>query len=114
MTNVEIFRDKDCILGFKIKGHTDYAAFGEDIVCAAISVLSQTSLMSLVEVCGIDENKLDYKIDDDTGFLEVYLPRNLNIATIEKSQIVLKTFELGIKAIVESYPDNVTLINGEV
>lgn len=114
MTNVEIFRDKDYILGFKIKGHTDYAAYGQDIVCAAISVLSQTSLMALVEVCGIDENKLDYKIEDETGFLEVNLPRNLNIVTIEKSQIVLRTFELGIKAIIESYPDNVTLINGEV
>lgn len=114
MINVQVFRNKDYIIGFKIEGHANYATFGKDIVCAAISVLSQTSLMALVDVCGIDESKLNYKIDDETGFLEVNLPRNLNIKTIEKSQIVLKTFELGVKSIVESYPDNVTLINGEV
>ncbi len=114
MINVQVFRDRDYIVGFKVEGHANYAAFGKDLVCAAISVLAQTSLMALVEVCGIDESKLNYKIDDETGFLEVNLPRNLNIKTVEKSQIVLKTFELGVKSIIESYPDNVTLINGEV
>lgn len=113
MINVKIFRDKDYILGFKIKGHAEYADYGKDIVCAAVSVLSQTSLMSLVEVCGIDEDSIDYKIDE-TGYLEVNLPRNLNIETLKISQIVLKTFELGIISIIESYPNNVTLINGEV
>ena len=114
MINVKIFRHKDSILGFKIKGHANYRNFGEDIVCAAISVLAQTSLMALVEVCGIDEDKLNYRIDDETGFLEVNLPRNLNIKTLENSQIVLRTFELGVKSIIESYPNNVALVNGEV
>lgn len=114
MINVKIFRNKDYITGFKIKGHADFQEYGKDIVCAAVAVLSQTSLMALVEVCGIDESKLNYKIDDETGFLEVNLPRNLNINVIEKSQIVLRTFELGVKSIVESYPNNVTLRNGEV
>lgn len=114
MINIQVFRDRDYIIGFKIEGHANYAAYGKDIVCAAISVLSQTSLMALVEICGIEESKLNYKINDETGFLEVNLPRNLNIKTIEKSQIVLRTFELGVKSIIESYPNNVTLINGEV
>lgn len=114
MIDIQVFRDSDYIIGFKVEGHANYAAFGKDIVCAAISVLSQTSLIALVEVCGIHEDQLNYKIDDETGFLEVNLPRNLNIKTIEKSQIVLKTFELGVKSIIESYPDNVTLINREV
>lgn len=114
MINVKIFRYKDSISGFKIKGHANSAKYGEDIVCAAVSVLAQTSLMALVEVCGIDEDELYYQIDDKTGFLEVNLPRNLNIKTLENSQIVLRTFELGVKSVIESYPNNVALINGEV
>lgn len=114
MINVQIFRDNEYIIGYKIIGHAYFAKYGEDIVCAAISVLSQTSLMALVEVCGIEERKLDYSIDDRTGFLEVYLPKNIDLVSIEKSQIVLKTFELGVKSIIESYPNNVALINREV
>ena len=114
MIDVEILRDKDYIISLKVKGHADFANYGEDIVCAAVSVLSQTSLMALVEVCHIEENKLDYRIDDKTGFLEINLPKNLDIESLEKSQIVLKTFELGIKSIIESYPNNVALINREV
>ncbi|MDR7870266.1 MAG: ribosomal-processing cysteine protease Prp [Tissierellaceae bacterium] len=114
MINIKIFRNKDNIIGFKIKGHANFAEYGEDIVCAAISVLSQTSLMALVEVCGIEESKLHYSIDDKTGFLEVNLPKNIDIESLEKSQIVLKTFELGVKSIIESYPNNVALNNREV
>ena len=111
MINVEIFRDKDYIIGFEVKGHANFAKYGEDIVCAAISVLSQTSLMSLIEVCSIEERKLDYSIDDETGFLEIKLPKNLDRESLKKSQIVLKTFELGVKSIIESYPNNVALVN---
>jgi len=109
MIQVEIYRDIDHIIGFEIKGHANYASYGEDIVCAAVSALSQTALMALVKVCGIAEDSLSYKIDEDSGFLEVYLPNNLKKDSLESSQIVLKTFEVGIRSIVDSYPTYVTL-----
>ena len=114
MINVNIFRDKDNIFGFEIVGHSDYAQYGKDIVCAAVSVLAQTSLMALVEVCGIEEGRLNYSLDDKLGNMVVSLPDDIDSEKEEKSQIVLKTFELGIKSIIESYPNNVALITREV
>ncbi len=114
MINVHIFRDRDNIVCFEIVGHSDYAQHGKDIVCAAVSVLAQTSLMALVEVCGIEESRLSYNIDDELGNIVVSLPEDIDAEEIEKSQIVFKTFELGIKAIIESYPNNVALITREV
>ena len=71
-------------------------------------------MMALTELCGIEESKLDYSIDDKSGFLEVNLPKDIDIECKGKSQIVLKTFELGVKSIIESYPNNVALITREV
>lgn len=102
------------VRGYTVKGHSNFAQYGEDIVCAAVSVLAQTALNSMVEVCGVDENKIDYSIDDEIGYLEMNLPSGLDEVVLDKTQIVLKVFELGIKSIIESYPKYVTLKYREV
>ena len=62
MTNVKIFKDKSNILGFEISGHSGYAEEGRDIVCSAISTLSQS-------ICvGID-NVLNLSAEDQFEFL---------------------------------------------
>ena len=44
MITITMHRDKkDRYTGFTIKGHADYDEAGSDIVCAAVSALSQTA-----------------------------------------------------------------------
>ena len=115
MIIAEIFKDKNAnIKRYTIEGHANYDEYGKDIVCAAISVLSQTTLISLVEVCGLKEDKIKYSIDNESGFLDVELPRNIEISILEKTQIVLKTLVVGISSVMESYPEYVTLEYWEV
>lgn len=114
MIKVQIYRDKNNIIwAYDVKGHANFKKHGEDIVCAGVSALSQTTLLSLVEVVGIDENKLDYKIDD-SGFLSVRLPEDLDENKLDESQILLRSFEIGVKSIIESYGKYVTLKCREV
>lgn len=114
MIKIIIFKDrKGYIEGYKVSGHAGYDIRGKDIVCAAVSVLAQTTLISLIEVCNIPENKIDYSIDDK-GFLNVTLPNTIDISTRMKTEIVLKTFEIGIKSILESYSEYITLKYREV
>lgn len=115
MIKVKIFRDEnDYIKKYTISGHANFDDYGKDIVCAAISILSQTALLSLVEVCGLKEESIEYKIDDKTGFLDVNLPMNIEKVILEKTQIVLNTLVVGINSVIESYPKYVTLQNREV
>lgn len=115
MTKVTIYKNsKDDILRFKVLGHSGYDIKGKDIVCAAVSVLSQTALIALVEVLNIKEELIDYSIDEETGLLDVKIPQNTSYDELERINIVLRTFEVGIKSIVESYPGYVTLIYKEV
>lgn len=114
MTKVEIFKDqKGNIIRYRVMDHTGYAEEGEDIVCAAVSVLAQTTLMSLVDVVGISEDEIEFHIDEEVPILDVKLP-NINYFTNKKAQILLESFELGINKIIESYGKYVTLRYREV
>ena len=48
MIQVEIIRDASkAYVGFSIKGHAGYAEHGQDIICAAVSVLAQNTVNSI-------------------------------------------------------------------
>ncbi len=115
MTKITILKNDDgSIVEYEIKGHADYGAYGEDILCASISILSQTALISLNEVCGIEENDIAYIIDDKKGYLKVSMPFKLSKEQREKADIVLRTMEVGLKGLIDIYPDYVTLKYREV
>ena len=115
MISISILRNKKGLIHrYIVEGHADYREEGEDIVCAAVSVLAQTTLIALNEVCKIDEKDLDFNIDEDIGYLEVNLPRNLDRDKASRAEIVLRTFEIGIKSIIETYPKYITLKYREV
>lgn len=110
MIKIKLFSDSlGNIKQYDIKGHANFAPFGEDIVCAAISVLSQTTLMGLVEVLQLKENEIFYKIDGNTGYLNVELKDIKDERVLENSQILLQTFKLGIESIQEDYPGNLKI-----
>lgn len=110
MVTVEIKKNHlGKIEGYRISGHAGYADYGEDIVCSAVSVLAFTCLNSLIEVCQIDEEELDYEAHEGEGYLDVNLPKKLENNKYDRSQIVLKTLELGIRSLVEGYPKFVSL-----
>lgn len=115
MIKVKIFRDKsNYIRKYTISGHANFDDYGKDIVCAAISVLGQTTLLSLVEVCGLEEESIKYSIDDKTGFLDVNLPKDIEKPILENTQIVLNTLIVGVNSVIESYSKYVTLQYREV
>lgn len=109
MIKVKVYKDLSLINRYIISGHANYNAYGEDIVCAAVSILGITALNSLVEVCGLDENEISYKIDGEKGYLDVKLPDIQDESLLKNTQIVLNTFLVGMKSLIESYPKYITL-----
>lgn len=94
--------------GFQISGHANYKPYGEDIVCSAVSILGYTTIRSLVEVVKLAEDKIQYTHDDKTGFLKLEI-KNISNDKNKEAELIMKTFEVGIKAIMESYPKYITL-----
>lgn len=103
MINVRLWHSgRGNIVGYSITGHAGYAPRGTDIVCAAVSALTQAALLGLTEHLGLDP-----KVETETGYLSVMLPEGS-----EKDgtvQAILATLELALADIADQYPAQVCL-----
>lgn len=105
MTTATVFTRGDEIIGFEIKGHTGYAEHGSDIVCAAVSGISQTAVLGLTEVMNLE---IDCQIED-SGLLRV----NLVEGVPEGAQLILKTMIAGLRNIQQQHPDHIRITHSE-
>lgn len=102
---------KSSIVSLEASGHAGYASHGEDIVCAAISVLMQTAVNSLEAVAGIKQ--FIYEADE-SGYMYIELPVNLEKSQADKAEVILRTILTGLEGIAEAYPKNMKLLKREV
>ena len=103
MITITINRTNNEITGFTVDGHAKFKPHGEDIVCAAVSVLTQTALLGLGQyIVGID-----YEIEA-SGHLECKLP-GLNEVDGIRAEAILETMVLGLKNIEKNYPGYVEI-----
>lgn len=86
------------IASFEASGHAGAAQYGRDIVCAAVSAVTQTAIEGLRQVAGVHPEVLR---DDDTGFLSANLGPDL---TNREAQTILATMLVGLRAIAKDNP----------
>lgn len=104
---VAFYRRADgALTGFRAEGHTGYAEAGADIVCAAVSALTQSTLNGLRNVLGAP---VMFEIDDQSATLEARLTPEATEAQVTEAQLLLKTLLEGLQAIERSYPRNVRI-----
>ena len=104
---VVFFRRSDGTLtGFRAQGHTGYARAGQDIVCAAVSALTQSTLNGLRSVL---KAPVMFDIDDQGASLEAELTPEASKEQVEQAQLLLVTLLEGLQAIERSYPRNVRI-----
>ncbi|GAB6190051.1 hypothetical protein JCM30566_17940 [Marinitoga arctica] len=77
----------------EIKGHAEFDEFGKDIVCSAVSVLTQF-------VAEIIKNEKIGKFKKKDGYLKINWTNN------EMSDKLIKYLHDALKGIEKSYPDN--------
>lgn len=98
MTEVKFFRNEAGLRGFLVKDHTGYAPHGQDIVCAAISALAQTTLLGLKKIVGLEP-----EVELADGYLYCLIPDDLIPKREKQAQLILKVLYEGIIAISEEY-----------
>ena len=108
MTSVVIFSGDDGIAGFEASGHSGYAESGSDIVCAAISAILQTACIGLTSVAGIP---VRMRRSDRDGYLRAMLPANLTENQQRDAQVIFKTAQAGLTAVMNEYPGHVRVIS---
>jgi uncharacterized protein len=105
MTRVTIQREGDWVAIVRCAGHAGDAAAGENIVCAAVSVLMQTCVNAMERVAGITPNVL---ADEEKAVIEVRLPQSADPKTRD-AQVILRSTVIGLADIAAEYPQFVKL-----
>lgn len=109
MTEVCIFRTGDNIVGFQATGHAGYAEQGNDIVCSAVSALTQSAVIGLTELLS-----LDAAVTVKEGDLRCMLNKGVTAHDLEKAQLILKTMYLGLESISGDYDRYLKITEKEV
>ncbi|NLK29183.1 MAG: ribosomal-processing cysteine protease Prp [Clostridiales bacterium] len=99
MIKVSIHKNADnLITGFTLSGHADYAEYGSDVVCAAVSALVINTINS-IENFTSDQFHLEQ--DEKKGFIEFHVVPPMS----NNSNLLLTSLALGLQGIAEEYTD---------
>ena len=106
MTIIKLFKKGDIFVGFECSGHTGYNEFGEDILCATISGITQAITLGISKVCGAQINLVK---KDSKGYLKVELHKSLDNDVVNKTQVLFQTLKLSIEDLLEMYSDYILM-----
>ena len=100
MTDITIQKNsRGWYKGFKCDGHAGFAEYFQDIVCAALSVLTINTINSIEAFAG---DLIDVSSDEDKGIITCsFRNRTGNIS--DEATLLMKSYELGVNGIYEQY-----------
>ncbi|PHV71494.1 ribosomal-processing cysteine protease Prp [Sporanaerobium hydrogeniformans] len=101
MTKVTLYYKDDLLWRFKVDGHAGFAVHGEDIVCAAISMLTINTINAISLYT--KEPYTELSMDSKRGLLDIAFPNRKLGRYEEESELLLKSMVLGLKTIQETY-----------
>ena len=106
MTRIKFFKNDNNFVGFECSGHTGYEDYGKDVLCATISGITQSVVLGLKKVLGIN---IRLNRNEKVGFLKVELPININNDDFQKAQVLFCTLYESIKDLIEGYSSYISM-----
>lgn len=100
MIQATFSKNKDgYITSFKVEGHAGYAPSGRDIVCAAVSTITNSTINGMQ---ALTEAVFEGKVDNGLTHINLISPTH-------GSNILIESMFLTLEAIQENYPNNLIL-----
>ncbi len=95
MTKATFYFDGDVPYGFLISGHSDYAAEGEDIVCASVSSVAYMTANTITDVLEVNA-----KIEVSDAKMKLTVNKEQRHITKD----ILLGLKLHLDSLAEDYP----------
>ena len=96
MIRVSIFKNESVYTGFEFEGHAGFADHGEDIVCAAVSVLVLNTINSIEQ---FTTDVFDISMDEKRGYIKLEFKNKISRDSI----LLLNSLILGLQGVEEEY-----------
>ncbi len=109
MVTVCMLLSGDQPVGFEATGHADFADPGSDIVCSAVSALTQTTLMGLKEIV---KAPAGFSMED--GNLYCILGDDSSEEQLQEAKLLLNVMRLGLESIAQTYREHLIITEREV
>ena len=114
MVTVTMLRKGGRTVGFLSTGHAGYGEAGEDIVCSAISALTQTCYLGLTQIVGLKEGgELAVTIDETKG-MSCVLAGDTRGERLDRAELLFLTLEAGLTSTREAYRKSLKIRHREV
>ena len=98
MINISIYQnEQDEYTGFRMEGHAGYAERGQDIVCAAVSVLVINTINSIESMT---EDRFEDHVREENGEIDF---RIISSPISDSAELLLRSLVLGLKGILSEY-----------
>jgi len=104
MIHAVFYRQDGAIVEFAVSGHAGFGDLGQDVVCAAVSALTQGTLIGLEEVLGLE---VDAEVAHDEGRLSCRLPAEEDEARSRGAALLAETLLRSLRSIEAGYPNAV-------
>ena len=106
MTKVRLYRKAGVLVGYEAAGHALPKAQITsketlDLVCGAVSVLTQTGVNALCELAALTP---EVQVDEASGLLRCMLPEHLPQGARKQATTILETIRVGLQGIAKAYP----------
>lgn len=103
--NDEIDLDYSSTIFLTISGHSDLNKKGTDILCSAVSVLSQTFILTVSRVL-----KIKQQINRNEGFLSTLIDlKEVSAEDKIKLKLLIESLLIGLLEINGEYPDKIKI-----
>ena len=109
MITVTMLCDHDDPVGFHVTGHAEQGAYGEDLVCAAVSAIVQTAILGITDVL-----ELDCGVSVEDGDAYCIIDQNTPQLKKDQASVVFRTMEKGIRSIQSLHKGTLRIRNKEV
>lgn len=97
------------IVGFEANGHAGFDEEGSDIVCSAVSALTQTIALGLQE-----RLQLPVGLSINEGSMHCILGRDCTKTQCEQAALLFDTLLLGLKSMEAAYGEYLSIMEREV
>jgi len=105
VSNDEIDLDKSAVVSLEVSGHSGLNKKGSDILCSAVSALTQTFIVTVARVLNIEQ-----KLVKEDGFLSSRIDLNgLSKESKEKLKLLFESLLIGLFEISKEYPDKIKI-----
>lgn len=104
MINITVFRDDNGICkGFQCMGHAGYADYGQDIVCAAVSVLVVNTINSIEE---FTDDAIACEVKEENGDVKFEFTGDIS----SESKLLVESMLLGLRGVEQEYGNEFIVI----